>query len=729
MRRTPVFVAVLVLVVACAPAGPSGADPDAGPNDPDGAVTPDPDGGTTEQAERSCETVFRYRQPAGSVQLAGEWDWESRIDLTLSAGGDWLAGLELPEGTHAYKLIVDNEWILDPEAGYRTYSDGVENSAVIVGDCTEPLLEPVDVNVTEDSADVELRVLRGNGGPEVTAIAAEVVHDFTRTPAEATLAGGTVTVELDGLEPGKYTVEVTAMDAGGGTSELVRLPFWVEDRAFDWRSPIYMVMIDRFRNGNPGNDPEPTSASPSADWHGGDLAGITAAIEEGYFEALGIEVLWLSPFQTNPEIAYAEGEHAVSAYHGYWPTRARELDPRYGTEAELEALVKAAHDRGIRVLMDFVINHVHEDHEYFASNPDWFRTGCECGTDNCGWTERRLDCLFREYMPDVNWQNRAAADAMVDDALWWLTRFDLDGLRVDAVKHVEDAAVANLATRIHRELEQAGTEYFLLGETAMGWVGHTVEANQNEYDTISRYIGHYGLNGQFDFVLYHAVSYNVFAYDTYGLLHADFWAKTSLEQYPDEAIMTPYVGSHDSQRFITLASQDPNAYHKWPEQGLPGPPTAEAFGRARVAFTWVLTQPGAPLLYYGDEYGEYGGSDPDNRHMWRPAAQRNASESALFDVIQRVGAARAGSAALRLGEYTTLLGEEGVLAYARHTADDVAIVVLNHTADPQTRSIDVSALAAVPASFTDRITDTAIPVTGGAVELTLPPRSSAVLTP
>src|SRR5690606_10556471 len=152
---------------------------------------------------------------------------------------------------------------------------------------------------------------------------------------------------------------------------------------------------------------------------------------------------------------------------------------------------------GIRVLLDYVINHVHEGHEYAASHPDWLRAGCVCGSAGCDWTERRLDCLFHPYMPDIDWQHRDAAEAPVADALWWLERFDLDGLRVDAVKSVEDAAIANLTPRVHERFEQAGTEYFLLGGTAMGWAGHSVEANRGEYDSISRYLGRFGLNGQF----------------------------------------------------------------------------------------------------------------------------------------------------------------------------------------------------------------------------------------
>ena len=126
-----------------------------------------------------------------------------------------------------------------------------------------------------------------------------------------------------------------------------------------------MLMTDRFVNGNASNDPAPLpNAAQGADWMGGDFAGVTAHIEAGTFTDLGVNALWLTPFNTaaNGTGLAADGVHEVSAFHGYWPVEPRGVDPRLGTPEELEALVDAAHAAGIRVLGDFVVNHVHEDH-------------------------------------------------------------------------------------------------------------------------------------------------------------------------------------------------------------------------------------------------------------------------------------------------------------------------------------------------------------------------------
>src|SRR5262249_30182337 len=150
-----------------------------------------------------------------------------------------------------------------------------------------------------------------------------------------------------------------------------------------------------------------------------------------------------------------------------------------------------------------------------------------------------------------------------------------DGICVDAVKHVPDGAIFNLATRVEEELERAGTRYFLLGETAMGWYDcdpSDPNCNADNYGTISRYVGEHALDGQFAFVLHHSTSTRVWASDESGLIHADVWTRASAYRYPSDAIMTPYVGSHDESRFITHASDPTDVNNKWPEQTLASQP-------------------------------------------------------------------------------------------------------------------------------------------------------------
>lgn len=712
-----------------------------------GEKTPDdsgtPDGTTGVVPIRSCTTRFAVR-PQGAVtavEIAGEWSWDAREPLSDADGdGEYTLDKELPAGLYAYKVVLTRpggavEWILDPANPYRAYDAGVENSGMRVDDCGAPLVEVVGAEVEGANATVKLRLARGKDGAAITELRAVRRFAATEHAVELAQVDGDLTVALAALPAGKHTIVVEATAADGRTARRALVPFWIEAERFDWRDAlVYMVMTDRFRNGDPTNDPAPLAgAEPAADFHGGDLRGVTAAIEDGTFDALGVRALWLSPFIENARTVHDDGGHGVTAYHGYWPTKARAVDPRLGTEADLEAMVTAAHAKGIRVLMDYVINHVHADHEYAQTHPEWLRVGCECGKPGCDWTERRLDCSFRPYMPDVDWQHRGASEQMIDDALWWLERFDLDGLRVDAVKHVEDLAVFNLSTRIHERFERGGTEYFLLGETAMGWAGDDLAANLREYETIARYVGPFALSGQFDFVLYHATASRVWADETRGMLHVDYWTRASLDHYPATAIMTPFVGSHDSERLLSLADYGSGAaivHHKWASQGLPVAPTRdEPYDKAAIALAWTLTLPGAPLLYYGDEYGEHGGADPDNRHMWRAPAQRTARQQALHARVARVGTLRQQLAPLRRGAYVQLTATEDVLSFARTYQGASVVVVINRAATTRTLAIDVPASVLVDGPVVDRMDPAGrtLAVTGGQLTVDMAPRSTAIL--
>jgi glycosidase len=460
---------------------------------------------------------------------------------------------------------------------------------------------------------------------------------------------------------------------------------------------------------------------------------LARSIRDGYFDQLGVRAIWLSPFNTNPDAGYgaADGVHTVSGYHGYWPIHPRDVEPRIGGPSALEELVDAAHDHGIRVLMDLVVNHVHEDHPYYADHPEWFNSGCLCGTSGCDWTERRLDCLFRNYMPDVDWENADASEQFIADALWWLERFDLDGFRIDAVKHVVDGSVFNTAIRVRERFETAGTRYFLMGETAQGWdssAGPTEGGNVDNYGIISRYIAPHGLDGQFDFVLYYAASLQ-FLGDApgRGMLHVDYWTRASQDQYPAGAIMTPYIGSHDSSRWISLQASPGQANNQWSD--LPGEPTSiEPYDRMYVALAWLFAIPGAPLLYMGDEYGEYGGADPDNRHMMRFGPDLSVRESVQLARVRRLGRARADLPGLSRGAYLTLHVTETFWSIARGTGADLVLVALNRSGTPTTQSIPVSAVAADGRTFTDALgTGTTATVSGGNLSVTLPARSAVYL--
>ncbi|WP_437597743.1 alpha-amylase family glycosyl hydrolase [Sorangium sp. So ce590] len=725
-------------------------------------------GGGDWQGDLLCPTSFTFTAPPGAtdVRLPGEWngfDLGSAPQLLEGgAQGQPVATVDLPPGLHAYKIAYrsgsDVSWVLDPAEGRRKYVDGIENSAVKVPDCRLPAFSVASSQVTRAAAGegaFEARLAYRDGiegaGPDTAAFEAMLQDQDgeARLLTEQELSvdeRGDVRIDVRGLADGKHRITLRGATRSGRVGEPLRLVFWVEAEPFSWEDAlIYMVVTDRYRDGDPDlNAPATPGADPRGDWAGGDLEGLRQAIEEGTLDALGVRAIWLTPFQENPAGAYpaSDGVHQVTGYHGYWPIKAREVDPRLGGAEALRAMVAEAHRHGIRVLQDFVVNHVHEDHEYVASHPDWFRTGCVCGTDGCDWTSHALDCMFAGYLPDVNHTVPEANAAFVEDAVHWLDAFDLDGLRVDAVKHVEEIATRNLAAEVRETFEPAGTRYFLMGETAMGWsdCGQGASCNDENYGTIAKYIGPQGLDGQFDFVLYHGVSYRTFAWGDAGMLHAAYWVEDGQKRWPEGAIMTPYLGSHDTARFATLADyRGQDAAHdrdvpnrQWSDTAE-GPDSPEAYARVRLAMAWLLGLPGAPLLYYGDEYGEWGGVDPNNRSLWRPEDDLAPDELETLDFVRQLGAARRDIPALRRGAYVNLTATEDTLVFGRRLAEGrSAVVALTRAATAQSISVEVAHALGLPAGteLTDALGGEAEVVSAaGMLSMSIPPGGAVILAP
>ena len=155
------------------------------------------------------------------------------------------------------------------------------------------------------------------------------------------------------------------------------VPVWVQDAVF------YQIFPDRFANGDPGND-DPVGLEAPADYQGGDLAGVIEKIEEGYFGSLGVNTLWItSPFDNADGAGAGTDGHQYSGYHGYWPKDLDQVESRIGTEAELEALIDVAHQHGLKVILDYVMNHVHDESPIYTANPTWFWPNDNGGGGNC----------------------------------------------------------------------------------------------------------------------------------------------------------------------------------------------------------------------------------------------------------------------------------------------------------------------------------------------------------
>jgi glycosidase len=219
----------------------------------------------------------------------------------------------------------------------------------------------------------------------------------------------------------------------------------------------------------------------------------------------------------------------------------------------------------------------------------------------------------------------------------------------------------------------------------------------------------------------------------------DSAVRTAKSVYPAGAIMSNFLGNHDIARFLSMASGDiycgvwdvtSNAAQGW--LFPPGQPaSADGYAQLRLAFVYLLTVPGVPLIYYGDEFGMPGAGDPDNRRMMRFSTDLNANESSTLAFMQKLGQARAAHPALRTGTWgSNLQAEADLLAYTRQNADETAVIILNRGGTQRTLSLSVSSLGVPDGStFTDLLSAAPTPLTvsGGTLSVPAPARTPMIL--
>ncbi|MDF2694533.1 MAG: Neopullulanase, partial [Labilithrix sp.] len=393
--------------------------------------------------------------------------------------------------------------------------------------------------------------------------------------------------------------------------------------------------------------------SPSAR-AGGTLAGVRQALESGEIEALGASAIWLSPLYANPEGEFLGNDgRPYTSYHGYWPIDSRAIDSRFATESELDAFVGLAHARGIRVLFDVVPNHVHEQHPWTKEHAAWFGKDCMCGQGSCDWAAHIKTCWFAPYLPDLDWTNADAGRAASDEVLWWFDRWDADGIRIDAVPMMPRAATRRIATAARRRYAHPGHALYVLGENFTG---------PGNYQSLRYDLGPYGLDGSFHFPLMWTIR-EAIALESAPLSAIETSFRTGEETWEGAgAVMGLMIGNHDVSRFASVSAGNDGG-DAW--SGSPQPIDPTVYAKQRVALASVLTLPGAPVIYYGDEVGLAGRSDPDCRRVMPAESSLIEAQIQTRELARRIGRARACSRALRRGGLTTLLKDEERLVFAR----------------------------------------------------------------
>lgn len=461
----------------------------------------------------------------------------------------------------------------------------------------------------------------------------------------------------------------------------------------DQAQVLYSLMIDRFYNGNPDNDRKLNSPEvlDIVDYQGGDFKGITKKIEEGYFDELGVNTLWISPITQNPWDAWgyypfepmekdADGTQLYnnkydrtkaytrfSGYHGYWPIYATRTDERFGTDEELKELLETAHRHNINVVLDYVANHMHINSPTLQAHPDWHTDSIlPNGKRNFElWDEARLTTWFDKHIPTLDLEREEVCACMTDSALYWLENFELDGFRHDACKHIPEGYWRMMGQKIQSRFP--GRHIWMIGET------------YGSPDLIGSYVKTGMLNAQFDFNLYWAIRDALVYGKSFESINNT--VLESMAAYGSHHTMGCISGNHDQMRFASIAdgaiqpNEDSNNGKEvgWTRDVRPA--SELAYTRAMQLEVLNLTLPGVPCIYQGDEYAEIGANDPDNRRMLRFEGL-NEQEQTFRDKVKTMTDLRRKSMALTYGEYIPVTVSRDTLEFNRVYLDETINVRL-----------------------------------------------------
>ena len=449
---------------------------------------------------------------------------------------------------------------------------------------------------------------------------------------------------------------------------------------FDSSDVLYMLMPDRFANGNAVNDNDKTLSPSTADRkdpnarHGGDLAGIEKHLD--YFNELGVTALWFTPV--------LENSMTGGSYHGYATTNYYKVDPRLGTNDEYKNLIDNAHNKGLKIVMDMIFNHCGSEHPWLIDMPshDWFNfpdykknfvqtsykvmphvdpyaSDYDFKTMNDGW--------FVRSMPDLNQKNPHVLRYLIQNSFWWIEYAGIDGIRMDTYPYADFDGMAEWM----KELNEEYPNFNVVGES---WVTEPAYTAYWQKDSKLSAPRNSHLKTVMDFSFYDKINqakneestedwkglnriYNNFVYDYL---------------YPNPSSVMAFLDNHDTNRFL----EDGND-----------------IAELKQAVTLLLTIPRIPQLYYGTEIMMNGRKNVSDGYVrkdfpggWEGDAQnaftregRTPIQNEIFDYISKLLHWRKDNAVISEGTMKHFIPQNGIYVYVRSFEGKAAMVILNGT--------------------------------------------------
>jgi glycosidase len=475
-------------------------------------------------------------------------------------------------------------------------------------------------------------------------------------------------------------VELRLSTATGSTA--IHLPLWKRGETsghyegISRDDVIYLIMPDRFADGDRGND-QPDQSTGTYDrknpmaYHGGDLAGIRQHL--GYLHDIGVTTLWLTPVWKNTD----------SDYHGYHVVDFYALDDHMGSMRDYQDLVADAHKLGMKVLIDYVANHTGPHHPWANDppTPTWFH-GTPAHHLDPAYTfsglvdphaspreyRKTLEGWFAGKLPDLNPDDPALGTYLAQNAIWWTEIAQLDGFRLDTFPYSSRQFWSQWHERVRRVYPHINS----IGEVADAdpTITSFFAGGRKEFDGIDS-----GLPTVFDFPLENALREVVIGGAPMQRI-IDVLQRDELYPHPD--MLVTFFGNHDHTRFIGEKGSD--------------------LAKLKAAFSLLLTLRGIPQIYSGDEIAMPGGGDPDNRRDFPggfpgdpgnafTASGRTPEQQDIFTHVQSLLALRQAHPALRTGKQWHIGWDDTYYAFLRESPEEKLLVVCNNS--PASRELAI----------------------------------------